>query len=202
MSESNLPFAPAAARNAEPILEVLRSRLPPKGRVVEIGAGTGQHAVRFSAALPGLAWLPTERADALPGLQARIRAEGGASLLPAQALDVLDATAWPDGPFQAAYSANTAHIMPWAAVAAMFEGLAPRLTPGAPFLLYGPFQRDGGHTAPSNEAFHESLRARDPGMGIRSLESLETTAARHQLKLEEAVPMPANNFIAVFVKNV
>ena len=90
-----------------------------------LGAGTGQHAVQFSAALPGLTWLPTDLPDALPGLQARIRAEGGASLLPAQALDVLDATAWPDGPFQAAYSANTAHIMPWAAVAAMFEGVVP-----------------------------------------------------------------------------
>lgn len=195
----DLPYSPAADRNRAPILEALRGRMPQAGRLLEIGAGSGQHAVYLAKQFPAIQWLPSERGDALPGLVARLRLEGGPNLLPARILDVVS-DAWPAGLFAAAYSANTAHIMPWEAVRAMLRGLGDCLQPGAPLFLYGPFNVDGQFTAPSNAAFDASLRRQDPRMGLRDLDALESCAAGHQLQLQERIDMPANNFLLVFRK--
>jgi len=196
-SHPGLPWCAASQRNRVPILAALRPRLVRVGRLLEIGAGSGQHAVYLARAFPGLQWLPTDRREVLPGLQGRIDAEGPANLQPARALDVL-LDPWPQGPFDAAYSANTAHIMPWPAVCATLAGLGRCLAPDAQFFLYGPFNVGGDYTAPSNRAFDVDLRARDPSMGLRDVDALETEAARHQLILEERVTMPANNLLLVF----
>lgn len=198
---ASLPFAPAAERNAAPILEALRGRLPAGGRVLEIGAGTGQHAVAFTAALPGLRWLPTDLAPALPGLAARVQVEGGSGIEPPRVLDVRSED-WPAGPFDAVYTANTAHIMPWSAVLTTLGGVARVLSPGGLYLVYGPFRRDGRHTADSNARFDAALRDRDPSQGVRDLEALERAAVRHQLVLEEVVALPANNLLAVFRQGI
>jgi len=192
-----MPFCDASERNRRPILQVLRTVFPAQGRVLEIGAGSGQHAEYFSAELPGLTWLPSERQTALAGLQERVRQAGRDNLLAPIALDVLHDD-FPPGDFQAMFSANTAHIMSWKAVQAMFRGVGARLRGGGVFALYGPFNVDGRFTASSNESFDQVLRQRDPAMGLRDMAALESLAGRHQLCLECARPMPANNFTLVF----
>jgi SAM-dependent methyltransferase len=199
-SREELPFSPASERNRVPILEALEPRLSGPGRLLEIGSGTGQHAVYMAPRFPELEWLPTDRAEVLPGLRSRLALEGSDNLVAARALDVLS-DSWPDGRFTAAFSANTSHIMHWNAVCAMLEGVADCLEPGAPFFLYGPFNINGGFTAPSNETFDRDLRRRDPGMGLRDLADLESQAGRHGMSLEERLPMPANNQLLVFRRN-
>lgn len=192
----DLPYAEACERNKRPILETLLPRMPKCGLVLEIGSGSGQHVVYFAPQFPGLSWQPSERLELLPGLNARIRLEGGANVLPAIELDVFGA--WPDRTFAAAYSANTAHIMPWAGVRTMFAGLGPRLVDGGIFCLYGPFNVNGSFTASSNEAFDRQLRSRDPEMGLRDTAALDSLARDHQMSLEERIGLPANNQVLVF----
>lgn len=194
---TDLPFAPASERNKGPILAVLRDVLPQRGSVLEIGAGTGQHAVFFAAEFPGLTWQTSERTSELDGLRARIDLQGGHGLPPPRALDVL-AGPWPAGPFQAVYSANTAHIMSWPAVCALFGGVGRVLAPGGVFCLYGPFDVDGACTAPSNAEFDQSLRARDPAMGLRDTSELAALADAHGMDEEQRVEMPANNLLLVY----
>lgn len=191
-----LPYAEACERNKAPILEALLPRLPGRGVVLEIGSGSGQHVVHFAPCFAGLSWQPSDRREHLSGLNARIRAEGGPKVLPAIELDVLGP--WPDRVFAAAYSANTAHIMSWPAVCAMFAGVGRRLAPGGPFCLYGPFNVDGAFTAASNEAFDRQLRARDPQMGLRDTGALDSLAREYHMSLEERVALPANNQLLVF----
>jgi len=194
-----LPYSDASARNRIPIRDALAPRLPSAGRVLEIGAGSGQHAVFLAAAFPGLRWLATDRPEQLPILQARLDDEGGPNVLPAQALDVTSGR-WPPESFEVVFSANTAHIMAWQAVGAMLKGVGGCLTPGGRFFLYGAFNVGGTFTAPSNRAFDANLRARDPAMGVRDVEALERRAQDHQMVLEERIPMPNNNFLLVFRK--
>jgi hypothetical protein len=196
---SNLPFSPACERNRQPILDAMRPRLPSSGNLLEIGSGTGQHAVFMAPRLPGLVWQPSDHPDALPGLQLRLRAEASPNVLPAISLDVMH-DPWPAQPMQAVYAANVSHIMSWAAVLAMLEGVGASLEPGGCFFLYGPFVLAGQPTAPSNLQFHESLRQRDPDMGLRELAALESAANRHHLLLEEQLQMPANNLLLVWRK--
>jgi hypothetical protein len=190
------PFAEASERNKAPILESLRTVLPERGRVLEIGSGTGQHVVHFAPAHPGLVWQPTERKEHLEGLNARIRQEGSPNILPAIELDV--AGAWPDHRCIAAYSSNTAHIMSWSAVGAMFNGVAGRLLAGGAFCLYGPFNVAGSYTSASNAEFDQQLRQRDPEMGLRDVGALEALAAACQMQLEQRMQLPANNQLLVF----
>jgi SAM-dependent methyltransferase len=191
-----LPFAEASERNKTPILEALLSLLPVRGHVLEIGSGTGQHIVHFAPHFPRLCWQPSDRPEYLADLNARIRADGPPNILPAIELDVCGA--WPDRGYAAVYSSNTAHIMSWAGVCAMFSGVGRRLAGGGAFCLYGPFNVDGSYTSESNGEFDRALRARDPDMGLRDVEALDSLARERQMALQERIPMPANNQILVF----
>ena len=196
---TQLPFSDACERNKAPILEVLREILPYRGRILEIGSGTGQHIVFFAKEFPGLEWQASDCKEYLPGLSARLSQEGGDNTLPAIELDVL--ASWPDRVFDVVYSANTAHIMGWNAVCAMFAGLESHLAPDGIFCLYGPFNQDGGFTSPSNELFDSQLRSRSAEMGLRHIEALESLASSYMISLEAQHAMPANNQILVFRRN-
>ncbi|WP_028228321.1 DUF938 domain-containing protein [Paraburkholderia ferrariae] len=192
--------APAAGRNAAPILDVLRGVLPARGTVLEIASGTGQHAVHFAAALPDLVWQPS---DADPRARASIeawRAQAGlANLRAPLELDVLREP-WPIEAFDALVCINMIHIAPWEAAVALMHGAGARLPAGGVLATYGPYRRGGAHTAPGNEAFDADLRARDPAWGVRDMEAVEALAHAQGLVCEARVPMPANNFTLVFRK--
>lgn len=199
MKMQGLPYASAAKRNRQPILEELRNLLPDHGTVLEIGSGTGEHAVFFCRHLPGITWQPSDREDNLAGLEARFARENNPRILAPVRLDVV-ADAWPATLFEAAYSANTAHIMPWRAVGAMFAGVSSHLCGGGRFCLYGPFNIDDRYTAASNAQFDIHLRATDPRQGIRDMAAIEMLANEQHMKLAMKIAMPANNFILVFKK--
>ncbi|MGM9490780.1 DUF938 domain-containing protein [Ideonella sp. YS5] len=199
MSSEALPFSPAADRNKEPVLSVLRQWLPPSATVLEIASGTGQHAAHFAAAQPAWRWQPTDADESsLPGIAARCA--GLANVLPVLRLDVL-ASPWPAalGPFDAIYCANMLHISPWATCAALMQGASRHLVEsGGLLIVYGPFIVDGEPTADSNLAFDASLRARDPSWGLRRLAEVEAEAHRAGLALQRRFDMPANNLTLVF----
>ncbi len=193
------PFSQASANNWQPILAVLRQHLPARGRVLEIGSGTGQHAVSFGTALPDLTWQTSDLPENHWGIERWIAEAGLGNVLPPLALDVR-AEPWPDVATDAVFSANTAHIMGWPAVEAMFAGVGRLLQPDGRFLLYGPFSDGGRHNSPSNEAFDQNLRRRDPAMGVRDLDQLRPLAQRAGLRLAAEVAMPANNRILIWEK--
>ena len=194
------PGSPACERNKRPILEVLRKELAGRQRVLEIGSGTGQHAVYFARHLPYLVWQTSDLAANHDVIRAWLASAELPNAKPPLTLDVLDpakALAALEPP-DAVFSANTAHIMPVAAVRAMFE-LAGRLLPErGVFCLYGPFMFDGGHSSPSNRAFDASLQARDPTMGIRDIAELDRYAGTAGLVRARLYAMPANNHLAVW----
>ncbi|WP_332816362.1 DUF938 domain-containing protein [Ramlibacter sp.] len=203
MPES-LPCSPAAERNKEPILAVLRRILGERGTALEIASGTGQHAVWFAAALPGWTWQPTDAdAGALPVIAARIAEAGLANVRPPLRLDVM-AVQWPSpgAPFvqrfDAIYCANLLHISPWATCAALMRGAARHLAPGATLVTYGPYLEDGVPTAPGNLGFDQNLRAHDRSWGIRRLEDVVAEANRAGLGLRRRHAMPANNLLLEF----
>ena len=193
---NTISFSSAAERNQHPILEQLRELLPQKGTVLEIGSGTGQHAVFFTGNLPGLRWQPSDRRENLAGLDAHFSATGNERILPLLQLDVLT-DPWPEYLYEAAYSANTAHIMSWEAVVAMFAGVSAHLIDHGRFCLYGPFNINNRFTSESNAQFDQRLRAEDSQMGIRDMQAIELLANLHQMQLEHKIAMPANNFILV-----
>ena len=188
----------ACERNRQPILEVLLEVLPEHGRVLEVASGTGMHSVYFAPRLPGIVWQPTDRDDgALRSIAAWAAAEPSENFLFLLWLDVMSRP-WPCARADAIFNANMIHISPFECTEALFDGAAEVLEAGAPLVLYGPFMVDGRHTAPSNEAFDESLRGRDPAWGIRDLGVVEALAAGRGLTLERRFEMPANNQILVF----
>ncbi len=190
--------APAAERNREPILAVLRRVLPTAGLVLEIASGTGQHAAHFARHLPGLAWQPSDRdPDALASIEAWRREAGLANLRAPVALDVARPP-WPIAAADAVFAANLIHIAPWAACEGLLRGAGAVLPPGGRLVLYGPFMIGGRHTAPSNAAFDADLRARDPAWGVRDLDAVTALAAAQALAYVERVAMPANNLTVVF----
>ncbi len=193
-----LPHSEACERNKAPLLAALTRWLPERGWVLEIGSGTGQHAVYFAPRFPGLSWQPTGRDDEIDGLRLRIEREATENVLLPVKLDVVGA--WPDHFYDAVFSANTAHIMSWPEVQRMFGGASERLRAGGVFCLYGPFNEGGQYTAESNEEFDRHLRARDPDMGLRDVEALESLAESHHLRLDGREAMPANNQLLVFRK--
>lgn len=200
----SLPHSPAADRNKQPILDVLRRVLPAAGTALEIASGTGQHAVWFAAALPGWTWQPSDADPGmLPVIAARTAEAGSKNVRPPVLLDVL-APQWPShGPafadaFDAIYCANMLHISPWETCAALMQGCARHLSAGGVLVTYGPYLEDGVATAPGNVAFDASLRERDPAWGLRRLEAVAAEARRAGLSLRERHAMPANNLLLVF----
>ncbi|HEY6823698.1 MAG TPA: DUF938 domain-containing protein [Steroidobacteraceae bacterium] len=189
----------ACERNKKPILAVLREELVACTRVLEVGSGTGQHAVYFAAALAQLIWQPSELAENLPSLEERIRLEGGANLLAPVALDVV-ADPWPVAPVDAVFSANTLHIMGWSAVCEFFRGAAEVLARPGALCVYGPFRFAGRHTSESNVAFDQWLKQRDPASGVRDFEALDRLAQQRGLALTANHAMPANNHTLVWRK--
>jgi SAM-dependent methyltransferase len=194
--------SPAADRNKDLILDVLRRVLPTTGSVLEIGSGSGQHVTHFAAALPDLTWQPTDAdADLRASVMMRLRASPLNNVNPPLELDVMRLP-WPVPGADAVLSINMIHIAPRAATKALLDGAGQTLTAGGVLVLYGPYRRHGRHTAPSNEAFDAALRARNPEWGLRDLEEVTRLAEGNGLALEEVVEMPANNFTLVFRKHI
>ena len=192
-------FSPSTARNREPILAVLKRVLTPNARVLEIASGSGEHAVFFARAMPGLNWQPSEMsADARASIADWIAHEGLANVAPPLGIDVQMKDWVVEGPFDAVVAINMIHYSPWVSTRALFEGAARLLARGGIVLLYGPYKRDGQHTAPSNEAFEAWLKARDPSFGVRDVGEVEREAGRFGFTLREAIEMPANNLSLVF----
>jgi len=193
-----LPFSEACERNKDPILTVLRETLSGASRVLEIGSGTGQHAVHFARHLPWLTWQPTDRPGTLDALAARIRQEGPPNLRAPLPLDVLADDPWPLPDADAVFSANTLHIMSWQAVEAAFRGIGRVLQGGGVLAVYGPFRYGGGFTTASNAEFDTFLRARDPASGLRDAGDVDVLARAAGLVLEADHAMPANNQLRVW----
>lgn len=191
------PFAPATERNSRAILGVLQCELAPNAHALEIGSGTGQHAVCFAAALPHITWQASDVAENLAGITAWLNHAGLANILAPLELDVRTTTL--DGArYDVVFSANTAHIMHFDAVEAMFSLVGKILVSDGRFILYGPFRQQGRFNTDSNAAFDASLRASDPGMGIRDLEELDRLAVEAAMHRDKLYAMPANNHIAIW----
>jgi SAM-dependent methyltransferase len=196
-------FSPSAARNCEPIREVLTRVLPKKGIVLEIGSGTGQHAICFAKALTNLVWIPSDPdAASRASIEAWIATEELANVRAPVAIDVRGAI-WgveDDAPFDAMISLNMVHIAPWEASLGLLAGAARLLRPNGVLFFYGPFMQGGTHMAASNAAFDADLKRREPRWGVRDVDDLIAEATPHGLELCEVVAMPANNLSLVFVK--
>ena len=192
-------FAPSAARNRDPILQVLRRRLPRAGLVLEIASGTGEHALHFAQHLgPDLIFQPSDPSDeARASIDAWVREANLPNLRPALALDV-SADAWPVAAANAVLCINMIHIAPWQAAIGLISGASRILPPSGLLILYGPYRRYGAHTAPSNAAFDLDLRARNPAWGVRDLEDVTAVAAQHEFSAPAIEPMPANNLTLIF----
>jgi len=193
------PFTESCEQNKYPILEVLSEEFANASRVLEIGSGTGQHAVFFASQLQHLTWQTSDVADYHNGIRAWINDSGLTNVLPPIELDVMRSL-WPDACYDAIFSANTTHIMAWPEVVAMFEKIGKHMNPGAVFCLYGPFNKNGEYTSESNARFDEWLKQRDPHSGIRDMEMLIALASRQGLDYSAEHNMPANNKILVWRK--
>ena len=193
------PCAPAAERNSGPILDVIRDVFAHCSSILEIGSGTGQHAVVFGRELPQLTWQTSDLEENHPGIRAWLEEADLPNVRPPIVVDVLT-TQLPPSSYDAVYSANTTHVMSIAAVGKMFELVGSVLRTGGPFCLYGPFRQNGEFNAASNAQFDAKLRGQDPEMGIRDFEDLDRLAAVNGLRRKHLFAMPANNHLAVWVK--
>lgn len=192
-------FAPAAERNQQPLLDVLRRALPSQGLVLEIASGTGQHARFFSEHLT-VQWLPSDMSsEALESIAARVEEAKRDNLLPPLELDVR-CTPWPLSDADAIVCINMIHIAPWEAATALFRGAGELLDEAQPLITYGPYRLHGVHTAESNTAFDQSLRARNPDWGVRDVDDLQQLADETGFDLDRQIAMPANNMTLVWKK--
>ena len=196
------PYSEASERNKEPILAVLRdyftgASFPERGTILEIGSGTGQHAVYFARQLPHLRWQPSDIRAHLDGIRQWLDDANLPNLNPVLELDVTRRP-WPITQTDGVFSANTAHIMSWATVQDFIAGVGEAVNPGAYFCLYGPFTYKGQYTSASNAQFDASLRARDPAMGIRDFEAINEQAVQAGLEFIADHAMPANNRVLVW----
>jgi SAM-dependent methyltransferase len=187
-----LPCSEACERNKGPILEVLREAFAGCTHVLEIGSGTGQHAVHFALAMNWLVWQPSETPEAMPALRKRIFNEGPSNLRAPVVLDVTE-TPWDVRRVDGVFTANTLHIMHWPQVEAFFANLSTVIQPATVLAIYGPFSYGGAYTSPSNAEFDEFLHARDPESGIRDFEDVDALARAAGFKLVADHRMPANN---------
>ena len=194
-----IPYSDACERNRGPILEVLSSCFADRLQVLEIGSGTGQHAVYFAAHLPHLTWHPTERLGSISTLSARIAAEGGTNVSTPTVLDVRQAV-WPIRHVDAVFTANTLHIMSWQEVRELFARTAAVLEPRGKMCVYGPFRYDGRYTSDSNREFDLVLKARDADSGLRDLNDLKTLSSSVGLTLTADHDLPAFNRLLTFVR--
>ena len=191
----------AAERNKEPIAQQLRLLLPDNAAVLEIASGTGQHVAHFAAAMPASRWQASDsNPDNLPLIQARIEGLSTAHVSAPLLLDVHQADWGLDPQFDAVLAINLIHIAPWSATDALFSGALRALRPEGSrlLILYGPFKRDGVHTAPSNAEFDQSLQQRNPAWGLRELGTVTQRAQAHGLRPRSVQQMPANNLLVVF----
>ncbi|HUN77144.1 MAG TPA: DUF938 domain-containing protein [Steroidobacteraceae bacterium] len=191
MSFPSKPNAPACERNREPILGVLRRWFADRRSVLEIGSGTGQHAVAFATELPHLEWQTSDVSENLAGIRMWLDEAHLPNTPPPIELDV--SGRWPKAAYDAAFSANTLHIMSWDEVRKLFAGLSRALTPDATLAIYGPFNYSGHFTSDSNAGFDRSLKERSASMGIRDFEAVDTLARSARFQLAEDCAMPANN---------
>jgi tRNA G46 methylase TrmB len=190
--------SPAAIRNREPILAVLRRVLPPRGTALEVASGSGEHVVRFAAAFPQLTWQPSDcNPEALASIEAHAEAARLGNVAPPLHLDA-SAVSWPVGHADAVLAINLVHISPWRTTEGLVAGAARILPPGGALYLYGPYEESGVHMAPSNSAFDESLRLRNPEWGIRKLSDVADLAKSNGFEFVERVAMPANNLSLIF----
>jgi cyclopropane fatty-acyl-phospholipid synthase-like methyltransferase len=187
-----LTSSEACERNKDPILGILRGAFAATRQVLEIGSGTGQHAVYFARHLPKLRWQPSETEENLGMLRARVELEGSTNLAPPVRLDVR-AHPWSAAGFDGVFSANTLHIMSWEAVCAFFRGVGAQLTSPGVLCIYGPFRYAGRYTSESNAAFDRFLQERDPASGIRDFEAVDALARQEGLELDGDHDMPAHN---------
>jgi SAM-dependent methyltransferase len=198
MNHPSARSTPAAARNRDPILRVLRDRLPPSALVLEVASGTGEHAVWFGRALPAVTWQPTDLdPEALESIAAWRDSTALPNVLPPLQLDA-SAETWPVARADAVVAINMVHISPWAATQGLIAGAARVLTSDGLLLLYGPFRESGMHTAASNAAFDADLQAHNPSWGVRDLDEITAIAGRHGLTKRERIAMPANNLALLF----
>lgn len=192
--------APATVRNRDAIADVLEAVLPPSGTVLEVASGTGEHIVHFAHRFPQLVWQPSDYADvSLPSIAAWVAEAGVTNVQPAVQLDAASKD-WPVQQADAILCINMIHIAPWAATIGLMAGAGRLLPTGAPLYLYGPYLREGVETAPSNLAFDQSLKDRDPDWGLRDLFAVTARAAGQGLVLERVIEMPANNLSVIFRK--
>jgi len=199
MSQPQKPHAPACDRNREPILQVLKRHFAGRRHVLEIGSGTGQHAVHFAAAMPALTWQTSDLAENLPGIRLWLEEAHAPNLPVPVALDVNGS--WPQARYDAVFSANTLHIMSWSDVQAMFAQLPRVLQADACLAIYGPFNFEGRFTSPSNADFDAWLKQRSPHMGIRDFEAVDALAQSIGLRLIEDCAMPAHNRTLVWQRS-
>jgi hypothetical protein len=193
--------SPSTARNRDPILAVLKPRLPVAGLVLEIAAGAGEHAVHNAAASPHLQWQPTDSdSEALASIAAWREQAGLANLLPPLPLDACRPDSWPIDRADAIVNINMIHISPWSAAQGLMTGAGRLLPLGGMLFLYGPYIEPGVETAPSNLAFDLDLKTRNSAWGLRHLDKLTAIAAQCGLALSERVEMPANNLSLIFRK--
>ncbi len=193
------PYSEACENNQAPILEILRKVFTEAGKILEIGSGTGQHAVYFGRALPHLIWQTSDLAEHHAGMRMWLDEAQLANVLPPLILDVKQ-TAWPVDAVQGVFTANTLHIISWPEVQALLRGVARVLVAGGKFVVYGPFNYGGQFTAPSNARFDAWLKARDPASGVRDAEAVVSLAGLQGLQLQADYEMPVNNRSLVFQK--
>lgn len=196
MNEPSKPYSEACEQNKRPILEVLEPCLAQADSVLEVGSGTGQHAVYFAARMPHLRWQTSDRVEHHAGIRLWLDEAGLDNLVAPLDLDVTGE--WPQSTFDAVFSANTAHIMSLPEVEAMFRGVATVLARGGQFALYGPFNYGGRYTSASNARFDQWLKTRDPESGIKSFEALAALAEDNGMGLTNDYTMPVNNRVLLW----
>jgi cyclopropane fatty-acyl-phospholipid synthase-like methyltransferase len=194
------PFSESCIQNRDPILTILHECFADRSHVLEIGSGTGQHAVYFGAELPHLRWQTADVSPHHAGIRLWLAEAKLANVLPPLSLDV-NQTAWRDGRYDAVFSANTLHIMSWPEVEKFFEGVGEVLQAGGILAVYGPFNYDGHYTSESNARFDAWLKARDPASGVRDFEAVDALARAQSLVLQQDIAMPANNRMLIWRKS-